>query len=243
MTNRRLIILIGLMLALAGALWFDHGWWGDSDQTLPGAVAATTPNAGEQTERLRRRATASELAAINPLGDWSAEALSEVLDRPLFNPSRRAAKPTPVPQPEPEAPEPVVAEALDVTLIGVLLGDKVRFAILKENGSGKMLRLKEGQSVEDWTLEEVGLREAIVARGEERTTLKLFEEKRAGTAPQPAVNEAERAAQDEVDKSEDESEADAEPEKASAKKARRERVRRFLLNQRLRQGNSDPRWR
>jgi hypothetical protein len=176
MSDRRLIFLVALMLVLGGVLLFDQDWWGDSNRSLPGAVAAISQDSREYTARVRLRATASQLAAVNPLGDWPAEALSEVLERPLFNPSRRAyMPPEPEPQPAPE-PEPVVVEEpLDVTLVGVLLGENGRFAMLRENGSGKVLRLKEGQSFEEWVLREVGLREALLVRGERSKTLRLFD--------------------------------------------------------------------
>jgi hypothetical protein len=205
MTNRRLTILIAVMLLLGGALWFDHGWWSGSEQTLPGAVAAPTPDTGEYTERRRLRATASELAAVNPLGDWPAEALAEVLDRPLFNPSRRAYKPPPEPEPEPEAPEPVVEETLKLALIGVLLGENGRFAMLKEDGSGKILRLKEGQSLDDWTLAEVRLRDVVLVRGEERKTLKLFD-KAAQKTPDAAAGQSKGGASRNENNQEDEDE-------------------------------------
>jgi general secretion pathway protein N len=176
MNNWRLVMMIAALPVLGGSWWFDRGWRGEPEEVLPNAVAAMAPETG-QADRPRL----TRLAAVNPLADWPADALAEVLDRPLFNPSRRPFKPPPVIAPPPPlpAPEPV-PEPLDITLTGVLLSKSGRLALLKENGSGKMLRLKEGQSFEEWTLEAVGLREVVLTGRGEHLTLRLFEDRSGG---------------------------------------------------------------
>jgi hypothetical protein len=82
-------------------------------------------------------------------------AFSEIAARPVFIPTRRpiplptapsaAAAPAPTPQPSP-APPPEIA----VTLVGIMIGDKGRFALVRPAGSQTVTMLAQGGEIGGW---------------------------------------------------------------------------------------------
>lgn len=101
-----------------------------------------------------------------------AERFSIISTRPLFSESRRPYVPPAEDSPEPEAgPEFAVPQA-PVDLVGVLLSDKGRAALLSAEGASAVWR-HEGQTFDGWTLETVMAEEATLRRGDEIMTLKL----------------------------------------------------------------------
>lgn len=100
------------------------------------------------------------------------EYLRATRERPLFNPTRRPLQIVA----EPEAP-PLIVEsvALPFELTGIALGDDVRLAILHNKTTNDEVRLREGDKIEDWTIEAVADR-FIVLRGDgRRVRLWLFD--------------------------------------------------------------------
>ena len=96
-------------------------------------------------------ATAEPLKFTTP----PADAFSEISARPVFIPTRRpipppaapsvAAIPTPSPPPLP-APPP----QLNVALVGIMIGDEGRFALVRPAGSQTVTTLAQGQEIGGW---------------------------------------------------------------------------------------------
>jgi hypothetical protein len=82
-------------------------------------------------------------------------AFSEIAARPVFIPSRRpipppaaltlAAAPAPAPPPPP-APPPQI----NLTLVGIMIGDEGRYALVRSAGSQTVTTLAEGQEIGGW---------------------------------------------------------------------------------------------
>jgi general secretion pathway protein N len=142
-------------------------------------------------------ARAPALAA--PEGDpvamrpWSE--YGEVLSRPLFNESR-APEATEPAGPGPEA----AASALNVVLTGVVLTKDLKIAIVKDNESGKSLRVKLGQPLEGgqagWTLAELKPRGAVFDGAQlGRQELELTVDTKGAPAPAPPPGQPAQPAQ------------------------------------------------
>jgi hypothetical protein len=75
-----------------------------------------------------------------------------IAEHPLFDPTRR-------PYVAPKAPEPATTSERAVlrnyTLLGVVIGDGTRIAILKPPANGKTLTATEGQAIDGWTLRRI----------------------------------------------------------------------------------------
>lgn len=97
---------------------------------------------------------------IAPLEDFI-----EVAERPLFSPSRRP--------PLGEVATATPRQALDLTLIGVVLSSEERLAIVTPGGQGKAVRLGVGDSIQGWTLVELESERATFERDGESITLYL----------------------------------------------------------------------
>jgi len=148
----------------ARALWLMAGCVAAAFGCLAGAGAAQ--NAPE------RQAREFE---VPPL-----ESLEATRERPLFNPSRKP----PQAAAEPEAPPPIVESvALPFELTGIALGDDVRIAILHNKTTNEELRLRQGDKVDQWMLEEVADRYILLRGGRRRVRVWLV-----SNAQPPGVN-------------------------------------------------------
>jgi hypothetical protein len=106
--------------------------------------------------------------------ELSIEALTATLERPLFVRGRRPPAPEPVAvMPSSPPPTPVV-EAVSTpqaTLVGVIKGDGQALALL--NTAGKIVALRQGETIEDWQITDVAAREVTFQHGERTVVLKL----------------------------------------------------------------------
>lgn len=95
---------------------------------------------------------AGDAAFVNPLDGVGIEQLGETVARPLFSPTRRP----PAPEPPVAAPvaisQPQPAALPDMRLLGVLISDAARVAILEDGATGKALRVRSTQKIGDWTV-------------------------------------------------------------------------------------------
>lgn len=113
----------------------------------------------------------------------------EIAERPLFTNDR---KPRPIDAKGPEiagdAPPP---QPLNATLLGVLLDPDHRVAILRDNSSSSVMRVRQGMplpgDLSGWTLQELEPRKAIFDGGPQQGTaeLKLDMAKSPTGAPMP----------------------------------------------------------
>lgn len=183
MSERRLLVLVALMLLVAAGVWFDRNHQPTGGQPVRSADR-TTLQAITPLGQAVPRSPASDLPETgNPLGEWPLGALAEVLDRPLFNPSRRVATspPTLKVADEPELIEGAADEVLDVALAGLLIGQSGRFALLRKKSTGAVIWLRESQKFDTLTLERVDPLEVVMVGPSGRHTLKVFKpEKRGG---------------------------------------------------------------
>ena len=110
----------------------------------------------------------------NPLWDIPLESLTQTQSRPLFAPDRRPPAPPPVAEPAPPPPPPAPAppRAWALTLIGIVRGpDGAGTALFRDDSGQKVIRLKQGDIQDGWTLSEIHERDVIVVNEEGETTI------------------------------------------------------------------------
>jgi len=158
---------------------------------LAAATATGVPPATAQTFVLvdAEGATIPEVAPdgdaqrLSPFPWLTLRDLAATRDRPLFSPLRRGRAPEPVivaepePEPEPEA-EPEVEDAIPprVRLAGVVINGALRIAMLHDEGTDEVMRLRPGQSLADWTLVAVEARSVLFRHGEQEHKIDLAAE-------------------------------------------------------------------
>ena len=79
-----------------------------------------------------------------------------IVQRPLFNPSRR-----------PQAPSEAATQTpqdLDLALIGVVISERGRVALLRSDDGRTVLRLRPGETYRDWTLTQLDKQHATFRR-------------------------------------------------------------------------------
>ena len=81
--------------------------------------------------------------------------LAMILERPVFSETRRPS----------EDPAGAQAPATDFTLAGVVISASERSALVKSGNGGMIQRLKEGDDIGGWMLEEIALDRIKIRRG------------------------------------------------------------------------------
>jgi general secretion pathway protein N len=147
--------------------------------TIPPAAPANAP-------------TEQRPLSANPLWGMPVKQFSVTRERPIFLPSRR--QPAPPPSTETVAkvvapPKPKEPERPQLSLVGTIAGDEDRFGILVDQASKAVLRLREGDDFQGWTLESVKSREVTFQKNQQSFVVAL---------PQPAIAQSTLVVREEV---------------------------------------------
>jgi hypothetical protein len=183
--NRRLVGLGAVAAALGGYLVVEN-----PSRFQPGP--AVTPVAGTAAPH------APGTVKLNPLQDLDPQAYGNVLDRPLFNPGRRARPPEPEPVPQPVVEQPVEQPPPppqgpgpdDYKLLGVASGPDGRVAAIRIAASGQVVYLRKGGTIDSWTVLDVADRSVAIGTAENPVTFGMFAntDAAAGT-PDPSAGQ------------------------------------------------------
>jgi general secretion pathway protein N len=120
-------------------------------------------------------ASAPKAGGLPPL-----EELTATRERPLFAPDRRPdAVPTET-EPEPDA-APVEEEPTELAfeLAGIVIGPEIAVAVLHNKTTNAFVRLRRGETIEQWKVEEITARQVVLRRDNKRVRLQLFEEEKS----------------------------------------------------------------
>jgi len=202
MSNRRLVLISAAgAILVGGALWYEPPEFLSNYFAPPQAESPGAGEGGAVTAAAPDSQAAEDTASVNPLHGLDLSQFAELVDRPLFNPTRAGA-----PKVEPEAPEPVVetpppevektaATAADFTLMAVSISDAGTIAMVRVNRTNEVFRLKPGQYLLDWTVSSIEPREMTLKRDAEDISLKLFEVRSQVVAETPDINPAAQPAE------------------------------------------------
>lgn len=179
MINRRLVLLMSAALGLGA-----YGVWsGDGKifvERLSGAVGAPQLVVQAQAPVAQETAPATAPAkSLNPLSELEIAALSEITERPLFNPTRAPAEAQQEVATETAAvPEtPVIDNSInpdDFTLLAVADNSENKIALVRRNSTNEIFHLKEGQTFSDWQVLAVGDRQITLGLNGNTVDLKMF---------------------------------------------------------------------
>lgn len=107
--------------------------------------------------------------SMRPMEDFQV-----ILERPIFSPSRR-----------PPLVESVEAHLMQsgvaFTLKGILIDENERIALFRTKSSDKVVRLREGDEIEGWTLVQIEADHVTLARGEIESVLQPTYDQHAPT--------------------------------------------------------------
>jgi type II secretory pathway component PulC len=134
---------------------------------LPCAAGAQSPPANAPVRSF----------ALPPL-----EELTATRERPLFSPSRRPDVEAPGPEAGPVEESP---DSLPFELTGVVMGTDMAIAILRNRDTQETVQLRRGETLEDWSLEEVAPRHVVLRQEDRQVRLELFLPKAEGSAAPP----------------------------------------------------------
>jgi len=106
----------------------------------------------------------------NPLWSTPLESIATTRDRPIFTRSRR---PPPLTDAQPTESVPDAAGGPPFSLVGTVVGDGEKIAVVLESGSHKVFRLPVGASSSGWSVADVASRSVTLKRGPQSVTLEL----------------------------------------------------------------------
>jgi len=145
-----------------------------SGETAPATLTPGTvlPTPANPTATPRER----ELRG-NPLWGIPLKLLTATRERPIFSPSRRAPAPVVAgpPPAQPVAPPspPPPPERPRLTLIGAIAGPDGGIAVIVDEGTRDVIRLRTGENHNGWVLRSVHGREATLEKDRETMLLAL----------------------------------------------------------------------
>jgi general secretion pathway protein N len=112
----------------------------------------------------------------NPLWSVPLSALTVTQERPIFSamrrPPPRAVAAAPVEETHPQPPRPVDAPP-PLMLVGAVVGEGDAIAILVSRTDQKIVRLRQGESLDGWSLASVQPREVTLKQGDRSEVLAL----------------------------------------------------------------------
>lgn len=111
---------------------------------------------------------------------------SETLERPLFMPNRQP--PGDAPALSMQAPRAARPNAKRYALSAIIIVDDERIALLTDTATGGLNRVREGESVAGWQVEEINEDSAVLSNGDTREELSL----RIFGAPPPPLPQSSR---------------------------------------------------
>jgi hypothetical protein len=165
---------------------------------------------------------APEVTAAPPTApevDWTREPiefeppsrheLEEIAARPLFSPSRR-----PFVAVEEEAPLAPVESLPPVELIGVLVTEQQRGALMQAAGEGEASWVREGNKIQGWDVEKIEDSRVRLRAGHRLETVELRPDTAVPAKPRPErrrakAEDSERSSQEEAERESRTDEADA----------------------------------
>ncbi len=108
------------------------------------------------------------------LVDTRAVDYGEILARPLFSPTRRPAPDTAFddPEPLPQSPASQISNG-DIKLVGIIIEDENRFALLQTAPTLQTQRAQVGEVVDGWRITALKPSSATLERGAQAKTLVL----------------------------------------------------------------------
>jgi len=140
-------ILLALNLSLVGMIWVTlrsepSGSSGSVSTAAPSQTTAEPPGSNPK-------------ARLQGLKKYAA-----ISNRPLFSQTRRPTKPPPPPRPEKKKTVP-----MNLVLLGVVIGEHEKLALIRSKNSAKLHHVPEGTQIEGWVVEKI-LPDYIVVNSE-----------------------------------------------------------------------------
>jgi hypothetical protein len=151
--------LLALNLALVGGL--GYLWLTPEGQPRDLRWVPPAPVLPEATAHTMAHAVGSEP---------DLQAFAQVVERPLFSPTRR-----PPPPPKPPAPPPPPDPLANVHVYGIFVGEEAGEGGMLASIDGKVRRMGTNDEVAGWKIKELREREITLVKGEETRVLRLVQ--------------------------------------------------------------------
>ncbi len=161
-------LLALLLIVCSGLIWVIY-------QQLQASPHPATRTMGQAAAEI----VLPPLPTPEPFALAAIDSMEQVIERPLFSQSRRP------PSEEVAVIETAPASQLDLTLRGIVFADKGGVALLRPPEGTQVLRLRQGERYQGWTLTTLEPQAVVFERDEESVTLRLDFDVRSDRAAEP----------------------------------------------------------
>jgi len=152
----RMVLIFLAVLGAGSVAWHEQG----SSEQARSAIATLSPPVGQAPP---------QAVGGNPLWGIPLSSLTATRSRPIFAPNRRA--------PPDEAPyrlQAIAPSQPPFVLVGAIAAETNSVAILVEEGTRAVIRLRQGESHAGWTVQSVKAREVTVKNGQRSAVIELI---------------------------------------------------------------------
>ncbi len=176
----QLPLLLGVLAVVGGLVWWDRAGQPSTPDAPVAAVGRGAPpevptGAGDAAVHPQRARSSAGGRLVHPLAGLPLAGLSETVNRPLFEPSRRTpvvVRPPPTAAPPPPPPPQLQAPVVTHRLLCVVLGPEGAVAVLAQD-NGSSVRAEIGDSVDGWQVERITREEVQLVREGRRHVLRV----------------------------------------------------------------------
>ncbi|OQX66489.1 MAG: hypothetical protein B6A08_20210 [Sorangiineae bacterium NIC37A_2] len=180
--QKRMVLMLVAAAALGGLLFLDREGWDNEVATVarrPPSATAVSPAPGGAAGTPGGLSTTRRSQSGNPLADLSPATLAATVEQPLFRRSRTPPVPPPpakAPVVEDDTPPPPAKaeEPPPLELLGLAVEGNRRIALVKLKPKGELRRLRQGETLDGWTVHAIEDRRLVLERGDRQEVLELF---------------------------------------------------------------------
>jgi len=152
---------VAASLILIAAIWVLAGRVYRAYERLSGEFSVPVPN---QATAMAEQPLPEELNVATP----TLEEFSAVIERPIFSPSRRPATLIA------ETPEAMAAPTLEVDLVGIVMWQSQRIALVRLKQDSRVIKVNQGADVAGWTAVAIEPSRVLFRRGDVEKEIRLM---------------------------------------------------------------------
>ncbi len=150
MQGRHIHNLLAIVLTLSGLSLgaYAYDTLSQPPERVTPPTAVTTPLTGKSVADASMKAP-----PLAPL-----QSFAQITARPLFSATRRPPVPRKVQKPKPiiaSAPTPVKIETGRYVVMGIVIDENTKAALLRKGSKGALMRVGIGQKLDGWTVEDI----------------------------------------------------------------------------------------
>lgn len=174
MKSRRLGLLSAIAALLAVAVFIDRGLTSSPRETAPRTASELAVATATKAKPADGAENEAEPAVRNPIASLELDSLTQTIERPLFAPNRRPPVKAVRVRKKPPAPPPrAKVKRNPFKLLGVVGGGDGKIALLRDQRTGRHVRVESGDLIDGWQVEAIDTASVTIKHRQRTVVLSL----------------------------------------------------------------------